>query len=319
MGRDLYEILGVKRGVSQDEIRRAYRRLTKQYHPDRNPDDPSAERRFKEVQEAYEILGDKDKRAEYDRFGDAAVGHWETDPRGQRVYTWGQGAQVGFDDLEDLFSAFGGGASVFEDLMGRGRGRRRAKGRRVSAPPMRGDDIERTVNLSFEQANEGTTVEVDVAGDGAGGRRQTLDVKIPPGVETGQRIRLKGKGMPGQNGGPAGDLYLGCLVRSHPYFRRSGKDIIVEVPISIFEAALGATVEVPTLTGRVELRVPPGTAAGTKLRLRGKGVTGGSGAPGDQYVELRVVPPKDLTDEQREQLEAIRRAVQDDPRKDVPW
>jgi molecular chaperone DnaJ len=236
MGRDFYKTLGVERSASADEIKRAYRRLTKKYHPDRNPDDPSAEQKFKEVQEAYSVLGDAQKRSDFDRFGDAAVGHWDTDPGGHRVYTWGSGAQIPFDDLEDLFSAFGGGASVFRDFTGRGR---RAPGGRRREPPARGQDVERTVNLSFEQAVKGTTVEVDVARNGPGRRRETLDVRIPPGVRDGQRIRLKGKGRPGVNGGPAGDLYLACSIRPHAYFRREGKDIYLDAAISITEAALG--------------------------------------------------------------------------------
>lgn len=314
MGRDFYKTLGVDRSASADQIKRAYRRLTKKYHPDRNPDDPSAEQKFKEVQEAYSVLGDAQKRSDYDRFGDAAVGHWDTDPGGQRVYTWGSGAQVPFDDLEDLFSAFGGGASVFRDFPGRGR---RAPGRR-KAPPARGQDVERAVNLSFDQAVKGTTVEMDVARIGPGGR-ETLDVRIPPGVRDGQRIRLKGKGRPGANGGPAGDLYLACSVRPHAYFRREGQDIYLDVAVSITEAALGTKIEVPTLSGPVEMTIPPGTPGGSKLRLRGRGIAGGDGSPGDQYVVVRIVPPKSLTDEQKELLKRLGESLAENPRRDVPW
>ena len=318
MGRDHYKTLGVDRNASAEEIKRAYRRLTKQYHPDRNPNDPTAERKFKEVQQAYEVVGDKDKRAEYDQFGEAGVGQWDTDPRGQRVYTWG-GSQIPFDDLQDLFGAFGGGASVFEDVVNRAGGRSRPR-RKARSEPEPGRDIERTVNLSFEQVVTGTTVEIDIPGDGASRRgRQTLDVRIPPGVEDGQRIRIKSKGSPGANGGPPGDLFLVCSVRPHPFFRREGLDLHLDVPVSIPDAVLGAKVEVPTLAGPVTLTIPPGTAGGSKLRLGGKGIRDASGNTGDQIVILRVVPPRTLTDEQRRLFEQLAATMHENPRKGLKW
>jgi len=316
MARDFYKTLGVERNATADEVKRAYRQLTKQFHPDRNPDDPEADRRFKEVQEAYAVLGDKDKRAEFDQFGDAAVGHWETGPTGQRVYTWGTGTQIPVDDLEDLFTAFGGGASVFGDIFGRGGGRT-ARRRRPAPTPARGENVERGVNLSFEHAIHGTNVEVDVARDGQ--KRQTLDVKIPPGVEDGQRIRVKRGGMPGQNGGSPGDLFLRCSVRPHAYFRREGLEILVDLPISIAEAALGAKVEVPTTAGAVEMTVPPGTSSGAKLRLRGKGLRNAAGETGDQIVVIRVVSPQSLTDPQRRLLQELSESLTDNPRDQAPW
>jgi DnaJ-class molecular chaperone len=321
MGKDYYKTLGVERTASQEEIKRAYRKLTKQYHPDRNPGNASAESRFKAVQEAYEVLGDKDKRAEYDQFGDAAVGHWDTDSAGQRVYTWGGGSQIPVDDLQDLFSAFGGGASVFGDLLGGqrvgGRGRRRYRTQTPPSPPRAGQDVERVVNLPFEQAVHGTTVEVDVARDGA--KRQTLKVKIPPGVENGQRIRIKGGGGLGRSGGAAGNLYLKCLVRDHPYFRRVGLDIHLDVPVSVVEAMTGATVDVPTLSGTVSLKVPPGTSSGSRLRLRGKGIYNAAGETGDQIVTVQVHVPKNLTSQQQKLVEQLRETLNDDPRADTDW
>ena len=316
MARDYYEVLGVDRSASADEIKRAYRRLTKKYHPDRNPNDASAEQRFKEVQQAYEILGDKQKRAQYDQFGDAGVGRWETDPGGQRVYSWGGTSQIPADDLQDLFSAFGGGASVFGDLFSRtGRGaRRRREPRRA---PTRGQDVERTANLSFDQAVHGTTIEVDVTRDGR--TSQTLRVKIPPGVENGQRIRIKGGGRAGHNGGAAGDFYLNCSVRPHPYFRREGLDVYLEAPISIIEAALGTSIDIPTVTGTVQLKIPEGTAGGSKLRLRGRGIRDAAGNTGDQIVVVRVVPPKSLSREQRQLLERLGETLTDDPRAQAQW
>jgi DnaJ-class molecular chaperone len=318
MGRDHYKTLGVERNASADEIKRAYRRLTKQYHPDRNPNDPSAERKFKEVQQAYEVIGDKDKRAEYDQFGEAGVGHWDTDPRGQRVYTWG-GTQIPVDDLQDLFGAFGGGASVFDDILGRGGGRSRVR-RRGRPEPEPGQDLERTVNLSFDQAVNGTTIEIDIPGDGSGRRgRQTLDVHIRPGVDDGQRIRIKGRGGPGAHGGPPGDLFLVCSVRPHSCFRREGLDLHLEVPVSIPEAALGAKVEVPTLAGPVTLTLPPGTGSGAKLRLAGKGIRDANGSTGDQIVIIRIVPPKTLTEEQRRLFEQLAETMRENPRKGLKW
>jgi DnaJ-class molecular chaperone len=319
MGRDYYEVLGVDRKASADEIKRAYRRLIKKYHPDRNPDDPSAEGRFKEVQAAYDVLGNKEKRAEYDQFGEAAVGHWQTEPTGQRVYTWGSGSQIPYDDLQDLFSAFGGGASgasVFGDLFGGGRARtgRRRKARPTPTP---GRDEERVVRLSFEEAVRGTTVEVPVSQDGK--KRETLQVRIPAGVEDGKRIRIRGRGGSGRAGGAAGDLYLRCEVGRHPYYRRQGRDIHVDLPVSIVEAALGAKVEVPTLSGPVTLTIPPGTSSGARLRLRGKGIQPPDGAAGDQIVDVQVVAPRSLNETQQRILEQLRDALDQDPREQVRW
>ncbi len=330
--RDYYEILGVQRSASDEQIKRAYRKLAKQYHPDRNPGDAAAERKFKEVREAYGVLADRQKRAAYDRFGHAGVGAaaggtggWQTRPDGTRVYTW-SGGPGGVDvDLEDLFGAFGGGqgASVFDQIFGRRHGRsgRAQPGR---APARAGEDLEHRVNLSFEQAIHGATVEIDLVPRDAAGRarRETLTVRIPPGVHDGQRIRLRGKGQPGSNRGAPGDLYIVCTVREHPYFRRQGHDIYLDVPVTITEAALGATVKLPTIDGPTTVRVPPGAASGGKLRLKGKGVRDArTGQRGDQYVLIRIVPPKNLSDAQRRLLEELAEACsgQPDPRADLGW
>ncbi len=312
---DYYAILGVNRSATPEEIKRAYRKLAKQYHPDRNPGDKTAEGKFKEVQEAYEVLNDADKRRDYDRFGRAGVGRFQEHPQGQRVYTWGGGSQINLDDLEDLFTAFGGGQgeapSVFSPFFGRRGGRPRP-----TAAPQRGADLERTVTLSFEQAIQGTTLDVDLAGR-SGGKRETLSVKIPPGVEDGQRIRLRGRGYPGENGGPAGDLLLNCAVRPHRYFERHGADIHVELPVTLVEAALGGKVDVPTVDGTMTMTLPPGTSSGARLRLRGKGAPRGpSGQRGDQIVIVRVVVPKNLTPEQKLLFESLAKTIPENPRKD---
>ena len=316
MRRDYYEILGVSRSASQDEIKRAYRTLAKKYHPDRNPNDPSAEAKFKEVKQAYSILSDSKKRSEYDRFGEAGVGQWTTSPRGQNVYQWGFGSSVSADDLDDLMSALGGGeqASVFEQVFGRHppRGRPRRQ-------PRSGANEELPVTLSFDQAIHGTVVTVQVRGPNNRGREQ-LDVKIPPGVEDGQRIRLKGRGQPGVDGGPPGDLFMVCTVEPHLYFTRSGADIYVDLPVSVTEAVLGARIEIPSVDGQTTIALPPGTPSGTKLRLKGCGVKRRNGAErGDQYAVIRIMPPRSLTDEQREQFERLREYDTKDPRSQCAW
>jgi DnaJ-class molecular chaperone len=316
--RDLYEVLGLSRSASTEEIKRAYRKLAKQHHPDRNPSDRAeAEARFKEVQHAYSILGNAEKRAQYDRFGEVGVGDVRTNPTGQRVYTWGNsGSQVNVEDLEDLFNIFGGrggaGGGPFDEFF-----QRVGVGRSRRPQPMAGNDVTRRINLAFEQAVRGATIEVDVnSGRQRGEGRETLEVAIPPGVEEGQKIRLKGKGEPGSGGGPPGDLYLVCSVRPHPVFHREGQDILVDVPVTIPEAALGGKVEVPTLDGPVELTVPPGTSSGAKLRLKGRGVPAHGRQPtGDQLACVRVVTPKSLTEEQRKLMEQLAATLKDNPQR----
>ncbi len=303
---DFYETLGVPRTASADEIKRAYRRLAKQYHPDRNPNDPGAEAKFKKVQEAYSVLGDAKKREDYDRYGRA--GQVRTDPGGRQVYTWGDGHAVNVEDLEDLFSAFGGGqerpASIFDQVFGGGN-RRASRGRGRPTRPQAGADINHDAPLSFEQAVRGTTLQFVVTRPD--GRAESIDVRVPPGVVDGQRIRLRGRGEPGAGGGPAGDLYLTCRVAPHPSFSREGNDLIVTAPVTITEAVLGAKVDVPTLDGSVSVTVPPGTSSGTKLRIRGQGVPAGrDAARGDLLVVIKIVAPKSLTPEQRELFETLR-------------
>lgn len=310
----LYKVLGVERSASADHIKRAYRKLAKKYHPDRNADDPGAETKFKEVQHAYDVLGDKDRRAQYDQFGDAGVGQMHTDPRGGRVYEWGGGSTVKMDDLEELMAAFGGGrrASVFESLF-------RGENRAVRQQPRRGADEDREVSLTFMQAGRGATVTTRLR-SGRGGDWETLDVKIPAGVEDGQRIRLAGRGHAGSAGGPRGDLYLVCRIQPHEFFRRSGRDVLVNVPITPAEAVLGVKVTVPTLDGQAEVRIPPGTRSGARLRLKGHGVPGRADADkGNQLVIIDIVPPPDVSDEDRELYRQLSSRETFDPRQDCNW
>jgi curved DNA-binding protein len=334
--RDYYEVLGVPRNAAPDQIKQAYRKLAKKHHPDRNPTDKAnAERMFKEVQSAYDVLGDAEKRRVYDQFGHAGVGAgggpqqqqgWRSGPGGQRVYTWksGGGPDIPLEGWEDLFSSFGGGGgggaaqqegpgSVFEQFFSRGGGRHRGRGHQPS--PAAGQDIEHAITLGFDQAIHGTTLELSFS-DGNG----KIEVKIPPGVADGQRIRVRGKGQPGMNGAPPGDLYIICHVQPHAYFRRVDNDIYLDLPVTISEAALGAKIEIPTLDGRTVLSVPAGTPSGAKLRLKGKGVKpAGSKPPGDQYAVVRIIPPKSPNDRQRKLLEQLQEISTDNPRAGLGW
>jgi curved DNA-binding protein len=321
--RDYYEVLGVAKGASPDAVRKAYRGLARKYHPDLNPGDPEAERRFKELGEAYEVLSDPKKRKAYDQFGRAGVrmgAEAGGGPSGFR-YTWtGEGSP--FEDVAfEAFAGSGGQAgSIFEEIfsrLGGGRGRRGAY-----RAAMRGQNLQSEIDLSFDQAVRGVRTSILVqrpSGDGQV-RREHLQIHVPPGVRDGQRIRLRGQGAPGAGGAPAGDLYLKVRVRPHPYFRTEGRDVSIDVPISVAEAALGATVEVPTVHGRTSVRIPPGTVGGTRLRLKGQGLADAKGqSRGDQYCVIRIVPPKRLDERQKRLFEELREAEGPGPRADVPW
>jgi molecular chaperone DnaJ len=347
-----YEALGVSKTASQEEIKKAYRKLVRQYHPDRNPGDASAEERFKDVQGAYDLLSDPEKRKQYDTFGAAGA-------RGAPG-----GGFAGDFDLGDLGDLFGG-------LFGRTRGASRAP------VPERGADLETEVRLSFEDALEGATVRVPVdtetachtcGGSGArpgtapkicpqcngrgvvsesqgffalsqpcprcrgngtvieepcatchgsGRERATkrYQVKIRPGVSDGTRIRLAGKGEPGRHGGPSGDLYVVTRVESSPLYERRGADLVLEVPVTYPEAALGATVQVPTPDGPVSLKVPAGSQDGKLLRMRGRGAPKlNGGGKGDLLARVRVTVPTKLTKAEREALEELQKVSRENPR-----
>lgn len=320
--RDHYEVLGVKKNATADEIKRAYRTLSKKYHPDRNQKDPTAEAKFKEVQHAYSVLNDAKKRAQYDEYGDVAVGEWQTRPTGEQVYQWGGGSSVRSEDLEDLFSAFGGrgggqggvGESIFEQIFGGGGGGGRRAPR--AAPRRPPPEQVHNVPISFDQAIRGTTLSLRVGREKG---EETIDVKIPPGVENGQKIRVRGQGA-SANGGPSGDIILVIQVGPHPYFRRDGADIYLDLPVSVTEAVLGAKIEVPTVEGRGTVTLPPGTPSGGRLRLRGQGVIRrDSGERGDQYVVVQIVPPKALSDEEKKLYEQLQQLAKHNPREGKAW
>lgn len=307
--KDPYDILGVSRTASQDEIKKAYRRLAKQYHPDRNPGDKSAEQRFKEVHAAYEVLGDPERRAQYDRFG---AGGPAPD-----VHTWTTSGGVPFGDATISFDSLGDLTGIFEQFFNRGAAtgtRRRATGRRSSA---RGADIEHTAELSFDEAIHGAVREI-VLTSGPGQAEERIRFRVPPGVSEGQRVRIRGKGQEGPGG--RGDLMIRCHVHPHPYFQREGYDILLEAPLTYVEAVLGATIEVPTLGGVTAVKVPPGTSSGTKLRLRGRGVRDErAGQTGDMYVIVRIVAPKEVPPRAMELLQKLEQELNQRPREHLGW
>jgi DnaJ-class molecular chaperone len=294
MPRDPYDILGVPRSATPEQIREAHRKLAKKFHPDLNKT-AEAGAKFKEIQEAYDLLSDAQKRKQFDQFGHA----------GPSMGGAPGGAQGGWGNVD---------ASTFEEIFGdfMGGGARRAGGRRGGARA--GEDLESRITVDFMTAALGGVRHVSLE---SGGQPISLDVRIPPGIESGGDLRLRGKGGEGMGGGPAGDLVLHISVAPHPWFRREGLDVIVEVPISIAECALGTSVEVPLLEGTATLRVPAGTASGKRLRLKGKGVAA-KGDTGDLYAVIRVEAPKALNDEDRAALERMK-ATEPDPRADAPW
>jgi DnaJ-class molecular chaperone len=300
MARDYYDVLGVKRSASDDEIRQAYRKLARQYHPDRNPGDKQAEAKFKEVQEAYDVLNDKTKRAQYDRFGEAGLRGGFQQPGGAPggfQFQWGGGPggfqQVDPDQAADLFRQFfggGAGASPEDDFGQQPRGRR---GRSRPTP----QEAEAEIAIPFRTAANGGTVNLQLDG-------RELAVKVPAGVDEGQSLRLQGQAPGG------GDLRVKLHIEPDPLFRREGKNIVLQVPVSVAEAVLGAKVDVPTLDGsRLSVKIPPGTSSSSRLRLRGKGIAGG-----DQYIEVKVVVPTVKDDESRKLVEEFARLNPQNPR-----
>lgn len=315
--RDYYDILGVARSASPDEIKKAYRGLARKYHPDLNPGDKTAEANFKEAQEAYEILSDKEKRALYDQFGRAGFqGAGAGGARGPNPewFTRGAGGPggPGFEniDFSQFFTNAGGpqadmgdegaGGGIFEEILGRMRGGGSARGARRPRPSA-ARDVEANLTIPFLTAVRGgeTTVELDRSGI-----RETLSVKIPPGIKSKGKIRLRGRGQPGGGGEPAGDLIVTVEVEPHAYFTREDRNLLIDVPISIGEAVLGAKVEVPTIQGTKTVPIPPGSTSGQKLRLRGQGIPAHGDHPaGDLFVVLKVAVPRTIDEESRRLIE----------------
>jgi DnaJ-class molecular chaperone len=337
--RDYYEILGVSKNASADEIKKAHRKLVRQYHPDVNRDNPKAAEKFNEMQEAYDVLSDATKRRNYDQFGHAGVGGSAGaggDPfeafrrsqqgRGQgaggpRTYTWNSGGPGGatVEDF-DFDMGNGGMGSIFEQLFGaRGGGGGGGGGARGGARSQRGGgiprgaDVEHPIALTFEQAARGTTLPLQINRDG---KIETIEVKVPAGVKDGSRVRIKGRGE--RTGGEPGDLFIITTVQPHPYFRREGLDILLELRLSMYEAIEGTKVTVPTLDGPVTLTIPAGTSSHAKLRIKGRGVFRGD-EKGDQFVVVRIVMPKHLDEEDLKHVEKLSKKHPLHPREDMKW
>jgi curved DNA-binding protein len=308
--QDYYEALEVPRTASSEEIRRAYRRLARKYHPDVNKE-PGAEDRFKEIAEAYEVLRDDEKRARYDRLGP----NWKAgqDVSGSSGFGEGFRSQDGFGDVQ---FDFGGGADFsdfFESLFGQRGARPGARGAGARGGfdgfSMRGGDQEAVLELTLEEAASGGRRRVSL-GDG-----RDFEVEIPRGVRDGQRIRLAGQGSSGPGGGQPGDLFLRVRIKPHPRFRVEGRDLYVDLPVAPWEAALGGEAPVPTLTGTARLKVPAGSSTGRRLRLRGQGLPSPDGSAGDLYAVLAVHVPKRLTKDERRLFEELASVSKFDPRK----
>jgi curved DNA-binding protein len=310
--RDFYEILGVPRNASQDDIQRAYRKLARAYHPDVNKD-PSAEERFKDVSEAYDVLSDPQTRRRYDAFGpdfrqvpeDVDPEAWSRARAGGGRTADGRGA--GSASRGSGFG-FGGGDIDLEDLLGGMFGGRAGRG----WGPIPGADQEAEIELTVEEAYHGTRRTVTLGG---GPRARSLDVTIPAGVTDGQRIRLAGQGGQGSEGGAPGDLYLVIRVAPHPVFRLRGRDLYVELRLAPWEAALGTSVAVATPGGEAKVKVPPGTSSGKRLRLRGRGLPTSRGKPGDLFAETRIMVPGRPTSQERELFERLAAVSEFDPRR----
>ncbi|WP_297527739.1 DnaJ C-terminal domain-containing protein [Thiohalobacter sp.] len=311
--KDYYETLGVKRDATQDEIKRAYRKLARKYHPDVSSE-PDAEARFKEVKEAYEVLKDPEKRAAYDQLGS----RWREGQDFQPPPGWDAGFEFsggGFTDADAAqFSEF------FESLFG-GRGAHFHTGGRRRRRSFKGEDHHAKILIRLEDAYQGATRSIqlqvpELTPDGhVTLRKRTLQVKIPKGIAAGQQIRLAGQGAPGIEGGPAGDLYLEVEFEPHPLYQVEGRDVYLTLPVAPWEAALGARVQVPTLGGRVDLKIPAGSQSGQKLRLKGRGLPGKT--PGDQYVVLKIVVPRKLDDKGRALFEQMAREIPFNPREEL--
>ncbi len=319
MADDYYATLGVSRGASADEIRKAYRKLARKHHPDLNPDDPKAKAKFQEVQKAFDVLNDPKKREMFDRYGSAyeSMGAGGPGPRPWPGGAGGPGAggQPFEVDLEGLFG--GGGGGGFADLFRQFGQRGKAGASRREAAPARGADLEHELTVPFATAVLGGEAQIGVRrGDG---RTETLQVKIPAGIDDGKKIRLRGQGEPGPSGGPAGDILIRVVVAPHPHFRRDGKNLQVDVPITLAEALRGAKIDVPTPHGTITVTVPPGASSGKKLRVKGHGVKPSSGPPGDLFAELEIVLPKTLSEDDRDALTRIAEKYADNPRAHLHW
>ncbi len=319
--KDYYDVLGVKKNATEEEIKKAFRKLAMKYHPDRNPGNKQAEERFKEMNEAYAVLSDKDKRAKYDQFG----------PSGFSQHYSQEDIFRGFDIndlLRDLGFSFGraGGSGRrgraqyggFEDRFGSGRGQPGGSqtgdfrdmfsgGASQDQGPFgqKGQDVHADLNLSFEEAARGTEKKVRFSN---GNRVEEVTVKVPAGIESGKKLRLSGKGTGGMGGGQAGDLYLKVKVAEHPVFKREGGNIVADKEIKISDAILGTSIEVPTLEGNKHIKIPSGTQSNSRIRLKGFGLPRlQEGGKGDEFIRILIKYPKNLTERQKKLIEELKK------------
>jgi curved DNA-binding protein len=318
--RDYYEVLGVKKTATEEEIKKAFRKLAMKHHPDRNPGNKQAEERFKEINEAYAVLSDKQKRQQYDQFGpsgfsqrysqeDIFRGFDISDLLKDLGFSFGRAGGGGrrgrpqYGGFEDLFGGFGrgGGAQTgdFRDIFSGG-------GYQDQGPfGHKGQDINSELRLSFEEAARGAEKKVRFS---KGNRIEEVSVKVPAGIESGKKLRLAGKGMEGAGGSHAGDLYLKVSVAEHPVFKREGSDILVDKEIKISDAVLGTSIEVPTLEGDKQIKVAPGTQSNSRIRLKGFGLPRlQEGGKGDQLVRIIIKYPRNLTERQRKLIEELKK------------
>lgn len=319
--RDYYEVLGVKKTATEEEMKKAYRKLAMQHHPDRNPGNKQAEERFKEINEAYAVLSDREKRRQYDQFGPSGFRQrfsqedifrgfdisdlfkdlgFSTNDVFSRIFRGGgRGGKVRYEGFEDLFGQRGGQAYDFGGPFSAG-GYQSQGGM-----AQKGQDIHSDLNITFQEAAVGGEKKVRFS---KGGRVEEVTVKIPPGIESSKKLRLAGKGMEGVAGGPPGDLYLKVNVAEHPLFKREGSDITLDKEIKISEALLGTTVEVPTLDGSKHIKVPPGTQSHSRIRLKGFGLPRlQGGGKGDEYVRVVIKYPKSLNEKQKKLAEELKK------------
>ncbi|HMB95594.1 MAG TPA: DnaJ C-terminal domain-containing protein, partial [Tepidisphaeraceae bacterium] len=322
--RDYYEILGVPKTASADEIKKAHRKLVRQYHPDVTRNNAAAAEKFKEAQEAYDVLSDEKKKKNYDQYGNESGDPSEAFRRAQqrgapgatggpRTYTWQGGPGGATVEDFDFDMSDGNVGSIFEQLFGARGGGGRRPGTRARPQPQRGSDVEYPIPLTFEQAARGTTLPLQI---NRGGQLETIEVKIPAGVKDGSRVRIRGKGE--HTGGEPGDLFIITTVQPHPYFRRDGLDVLLDLPISLYEALLGTKVTVPTLDGPVTLTIPPGTGSHAKLRIKARGIHRGT-EQGDQFVITRIIMPKDLDGDDKKLVEKLASKHPINARGDIKW
>jgi molecular chaperone DnaJ len=301
--KDYYDILGVKKNATDEELKKAYRNLAKKYHPDKNKGNKEAENKFKEISEAYAVLSDREKRQQYDRLGREAFSG-AGGPFGAGGFDFQQFAEqfarAGGRGRTGRRAGGGGGfTDIFSDLFG--------GGVEFEQGPERGADVEAELTIDFRGAVLGATMDLRINGS-------SIKVKIPEGVADGQRIRLRGKGAPGMGGGAAGDLNVLIHVRPHPLFERRGDDIYIDLPVTIGEAIRGAEVEVPTIHGPVRARIPAGTQAGQTFRISGKGVKKKGGGYGDHYYRVQMVVPRSVSSEAMEAVETLEKQYSENPR-----